>query len=235
MNFFKLIRQKFIRDNAFKKYIVYAIGEILLVMIGISLAFQVDNWNEDRINRNTEIQYYATIKDQILDDQELIQSQMDFNKRYIYQFRYAADIIEADDRSKKDTLGIIIRNMTQYSDFDRKGNIYETLVNSGEIKILRNQDIIKSIRELEEKYVYINRMESIHYDAMITHVVTSINPIIKYATGELKKPNAAYNFEFQNMFVVLMQIMSEKDRVYQKILSQIEDLKRLLNQEIDGS
>ena len=44
-------------------------------------------------------------------------------------------LIETNDRSKMDTLGIIIRNMVQYSDFDREGNIYETLVNSGEIKI----------------------------------------------------------------------------------------------------
>ncbi|UCE93653.1 MAG: hypothetical protein JSV73_12790, partial [Flavobacteriaceae bacterium] len=207
-------------------------GEILLVVIGISLAFQLDNWNEDRINRNIEVQYYDNIRDRIDDDQELIQEQMEFNKGFMKEFRYAYDIIDSNDKSKLDTLGIIIRNTTQYSDFDRQGNIYETMVNSGEIKILRNHDIVNGVRELEEYYIYVNRMESIHYDAMINHVVKTINPVLKFSTGELMKPEAVFNYEFQNLFSMLIHIMNEKDAVYQKILNQIENLKTLIDEEI---
>ena len=201
MNFFKNLRQKLIKEGDLKKYLSYAIGEILLVVIGISLAFQVDNWNEDRINRTVEIQYYGNIRDQIIDDQELIKKQIEFNSSFMKEFKYANEVIEANDQTKLDTLGHIIRNMTQYSDFDREGNIYETMVNSGEIKILKNQEIVKGIRELEEKYVYVNRMESIHYDAMINHVARTINPIIKYSTGEVMKPEVVYTYEFQNIFM----------------------------------
>lgn len=232
MNFFKKIRQNLLKKGEIKKYFTYAIGEILLVVIGISLAFQLDNWNEDRINRNIEVQYYDNIRDRIDDDQELIQEQMEFNKGFMKEFRYAYDIIDSNDKSKLDTLGIIIRNTTQYSDFDRQGNIYETMVNSGEIKILRNHDIVNGVRELEEYYIYVNRMESIHYDAMINHVVKTINPVLKFSTGELMKPEAVFNYEFQNLFSMLIHIMNEKDAVYQKILNQIENLKTLIDEEI---
>lgn len=232
MNFFKEIRQKLLTQNALKKYMAYAIGEILLVMIGISLAFQLDNWNEDRILRKTEINYYVNIKNQIIDDQQLIGSQMEFNNRFLEAFRYANKLIEDNDKSKMDTLGLIIRDMTQYSDFDREGNIYESLVNSGEIKILQNQGIVQGIRELEERYMYINRMESIHYDAMMNHVVVIINSIIKYASAEVKKPELVFTYEFQNILVILMQIMAEKDEVYQAALKQIEYVKVLINSEL---
>ena len=46
--FFRKIRFKLAKDNQFFKYSRYAIGEILLVMVGILLALQVNNWNEDR-------------------------------------------------------------------------------------------------------------------------------------------------------------------------------------------
>ena len=151
------------------------------------------------------------------------------------EFRYAYDIIDSNDKSKLDTLGIIIRNTTQYSDFDRQGNIYETMVNSGEIKILRNHDIVNGVRELEEYYIYVNRMESIHYDAMINHVVKTINPVLKFSTGELMKPEAVFNYEFQNLFSMLIHIMNEKDAVYQKILNQIENLKTLIDEEIGSN
>ncbi|MBT8298078.1 MAG: hypothetical protein KJO52_07070 [Maribacter sp.] len=47
INFFRKIRRKLADDNQFFKYSRYAIGEIVLVVIGILLALQINNWNED--------------------------------------------------------------------------------------------------------------------------------------------------------------------------------------------
>jgi hypothetical protein len=46
---FRRIRQKLIDSGSFTKYLLYAIGEILLVVIGILIALQVNNWNQDRL------------------------------------------------------------------------------------------------------------------------------------------------------------------------------------------
>ncbi len=48
IKFFRKIRQKLLTENKFSKYLIYAVGEIILVMIGILLALQVNNWNEER-------------------------------------------------------------------------------------------------------------------------------------------------------------------------------------------
>ncbi len=48
IKFFRKIRQKLISQNRFSKYLLYAVGEIVLVMIGILLALQVNNWNEQQ-------------------------------------------------------------------------------------------------------------------------------------------------------------------------------------------
>jgi hypothetical protein len=49
IKFFRKIRQKMLTENKFSKYLIYAIGEIILVMIGILLALQVNNWNTERV------------------------------------------------------------------------------------------------------------------------------------------------------------------------------------------
>ena len=48
IKFFRKIRQKLLSENKFSKYLIYAIGEIILVVIGILIALQINNWNEGR-------------------------------------------------------------------------------------------------------------------------------------------------------------------------------------------
>ena len=54
IKFFRKIRQKLLSENRFSKYVLYAIGEIVLVVIGILIALQINNWNEGR-NQTKEL------------------------------------------------------------------------------------------------------------------------------------------------------------------------------------
>lgn len=230
MKLFRGIRQQFIEESNLKKYLLYAIGEILLVMIGITLAFQVDNWNDNREKKNAEIKTYENIRDQIIGDKELIQSQINYNKRYMAQFEYAKDIILTDDQTKMDTLGIIVTKLTNYSDFDREGNIYETLVNSGEIQLLQNQRIVNRVRWLEERYNYINRMENIHYDVMINFAAPNITPAVNFISHEIIDPDHIFSNEFQNLVFLLIRIMKEKENTYLSAINEIDGILALIDE-----
>jgi hypothetical protein len=61
LRFFRQIRQKLIVQENIRKYVWYALGEILLVVIGILIALQVNNWNENRVDREYEIQMLGEI------------------------------------------------------------------------------------------------------------------------------------------------------------------------------
>ncbi len=61
IKFFRNIRHRLIGENRFSKYLVYAVGEIILVVIGILIALQINTWNEERKLRNLEISYYENL------------------------------------------------------------------------------------------------------------------------------------------------------------------------------
>ncbi len=66
IKFFRKIRQRLLTENKFSKYLIYAFGEIVLIIIGIFFALQLQNWNETRKQKaqfkNTLEQLYTTIK-----------------------------------------------------------------------------------------------------------------------------------------------------------------------------
>lgn len=232
MKLFQGVRQQLIQDKNVKKYLLYAVGEILLVMIGITLAFQVDNWNENRERKIAEIRTYENIRDENIGDKELIQGQINYNNNYMVQFEYAKDIILTNDQTKMDTLGIIATKLTNYSDIEGEGNIYETMVNSGEIQLLRNQRIINRVRWLEERYNYINRMENIHYDVMMNFAAPNITSAVNFITAEVVDPDLIFSNEFQNLVFLLIRVMKEKDNTYLSAINEIDGILALIDEEL---
>lgn len=65
IKFFRQIRFKLMETGKTSKYLKYAIGEILLVMIGILLALQVNNWNENRKQQSADLRFLATLKTEL--------------------------------------------------------------------------------------------------------------------------------------------------------------------------
>src|SRR5210317_586335 len=61
IQFFRRIRQKLISQNRLSKYLLYAIGEIILVVVGILIALQINNWNENRKDQQVVQELYHNL------------------------------------------------------------------------------------------------------------------------------------------------------------------------------
>ena len=68
LRFFRQIRHSLLTDSKFSKYLLYAIGEILLVVFGILIALQIDNWNENRKSHIEDIKFLKNIRDELVLD-----------------------------------------------------------------------------------------------------------------------------------------------------------------------
>jgi len=62
IKFFSKIRQKLLTENKFSKYLLYAVGEIILVVIGILIALWINNWNQNRLQDNEEFKSLNFLK-----------------------------------------------------------------------------------------------------------------------------------------------------------------------------
>jgi len=68
IKFFRKIRQRLLAENKVSKYLLYAIGEIVLVVIGILIALSINNWNGDRKERRLEVDILNEIANNLEND-----------------------------------------------------------------------------------------------------------------------------------------------------------------------
>lgn len=76
MKIFNKKRKKLVYQNQFKEYLIYAIGEIFLVVIGILIAIQANNWNENRKFKIKQNQFLISLKEELKMDTLLINSKV---------------------------------------------------------------------------------------------------------------------------------------------------------------
>ncbi len=76
IKFFRKIRQRMLNENKFSSYLVYAIGEILLVVIGILIALQINNRNESKKLLSAKYVYYQQLQKDLASDGAYIEGKI---------------------------------------------------------------------------------------------------------------------------------------------------------------
>jgi len=149
IKFYRKIRQNLLMENKTGKYFKYAIGEIVLVVIGILIALQINNWNSNRIEKASDSQLIrALITDLKLKNEEL-SSDLEYGKSIIEN---TDNIIDYWAKTKRiDTLNLkySINSIGNDSGFlNEKSSVLEGLTNSGLWKRLPDS----LIRQIDDVY-----------------------------------------------------------------------------------
>jgi len=220
INFFRKIRQRLLTENKFSKYLLYAIGEIVLVMIGILLALQVNNWNEER-KEHSKIKKYA--KSLILDlEADIVETKIRLGQ--VEEIIISLDSLTSYVRNKNineiSNLDVFI--LTRYLIYRphqwNRSTIGE-LKSSGGLSYIQNDLLSKKIVE---------------YDAITQHLekdFESDKSYSEYATQQIAQViNINYNYanQYQTHPVKLISIIDlKKMPVYKEL--QLAKLSLLTN------
>ncbi len=105
--FFRKLRRKLLSENKFSKYLAYAIGEILLVVIGILIALQINTWNESRKLKIEDLAFLNILKAELLAETVALS---DRKASYIHinsNLDQAANILQKDSEINSEQYQII--------------------------------------------------------------------------------------------------------------------------------
>lgn len=161
--FFRRIRKRLLPGGAASRYLLYAIGEIALVVLGILIALQINNWNEARKDKIIEKEILRNLAQCLDTNVKLLEEQIDLNKRS----DDASEIILHALENRLPYHDSLSAYLGYASNVDNSGDIfsyyaYEVLKNTG-MEIIRNQALKNEIVLLFEETFAIprNRMDRV--------------------------------------------------------------------------
>jgi len=136
IKFFRHIRQRLIIENRVSKYLLYAIGEIVLVVIGILIALQINNWNDQKKELKTVTVLAKSLTEDLNKDVEFLQNALVFSKQKINSCDTLLDLLSVPQENW-DVEGIYhsLNIAGQSNPFFPTTGTYQQIVTSGSLKL----------------------------------------------------------------------------------------------------
>jgi len=142
MKFFHTLRQRLLAENRFSKYLLYAIGEIVLVVIGILIALQVNTWNEEAKLREEERLLLTNLKA----DFEVRKGELlEFDTYYEREIDALGILLPLFNSADPLPEGRVIDSLLSFSDnaytFNNSFQLLDLLFTTGRIDLIDNEKL----------------------------------------------------------------------------------------------
>ncbi|WP_299114523.1 DUF6090 family protein [uncultured Winogradskyella sp.] len=133
-------------ENKTGKYFKYAIGEIILVVIGILIALQINNWNEHRKANTLEKSYYCLLLDDLKQDKQQVEVLKTLVQERISYSNQMISVIQKD-QSDATKFGENLRYAIRLAakSFQPNDATYQDIKSSGNLSIIRDKKIVKAL------------------------------------------------------------------------------------------
>ena len=234
---FRNIRQNLIMENKTGKYIKYAIGEIVLVVIGILIALSINNWNEQRKFKNREItmliEIQASLNESLVEINHMIKRNGALKDDYVVLLNHMNQNLPYD-KSLDSYFGLLDNWASPYFNY----SAFETLKTLGGDIItndsLKNKIIRMYDRELEYLVSDYDKVEW-NYSSSVVQPFSSKHLEIDIESGNAFPNNYAelmQNVEFKNILTALIGLRNNGLYKSQKLKESLENLIEDITKEI---
>ena len=200
IKFFRKIRYDLMEKNKTGKYLKYAIGEILLVMIGILLALQVSNWNSDRKDRINERKLLDNIHRDFIANKVNFDSLKVFNYRNVAALDSMIDLFPIDgDSGKLKTFWEYNKNIEDIR-YNAYSSTVETVISSNSLELIENEELQGYLMSWKDVLLDFQEEENSYHRMMNNDYWPNILEIFDYSLKDSDMNSTAMSsIIFQNI------------------------------------
>ncbi|TMM56859.1 hypothetical protein FEE95_10185 [Maribacter algarum] len=156
IKFFRHIRRSLIQENKMGKYFKYAIGEIILVVIGILIALSINNWNENRKERGQEQELLLQLQSEFRSNLEQLDQKTDMRNQMTFAALKLLHNIDHPETRNADSITKNIGLTAVNPTFDP---IINDINSSGRIQLLQNVDLKERLARWTSEVIQVTEEE----------------------------------------------------------------------------
>lgn len=168
IHFFRRIRQGLLVENKYTRYLLYAFGEIALVVIGILIALQINNWNEDRKENARELLVLNQLKNEYESNLAQLEGKIEIRNQMISSAKDVLMYVGSKEEISDDSLTKKLSRLILLPTFDP---IQNDLVSSGNINILKNIELKRLLTNWTSDVIQLQETEQLYVDYVTNNVV----------------------------------------------------------------
>ena len=171
IKFFRHIRKSLLNDGKTTKYFKYAIGEIALVMIGILLALQVNNWNEKRLDKNKEQLLLIELHQEFKNNKKQFEETVYMHKKAFNSANYIKSHLPINSSTVNlDSLSYHLYYMGWIYTFNPSKGVTNSLTNSAAFNLISNDTLRKLLVSWNDIVLDYQEEESRAYTNYTNHL-----------------------------------------------------------------
>jgi len=142
IKFFRNIRKKLLNEGKTSKYLKYAIGEIVLVVIGILIALQLNNLNEKNKLAKSEVYYLEKMLTNLQEDSTELHLQLKWINSILSKIDTTFYMLQNESHFKHDEFVGNLSALIKFIRFYQNDAVYQNLIASGKIDLISNKELI---------------------------------------------------------------------------------------------
>jgi hypothetical protein len=143
LRFFRQIRQGLLTDNKFSKYLLYAVGEILLVVIGILIAIQVDAWYKRKENDLQAQNILSALHEEFKENKSQLVKVLGYNQKVDTATIELLNLINTfPDSYNEVKVAGLLKDYGYYMSYDPSKSVLESSISSGDIHLIENDTLV---------------------------------------------------------------------------------------------
>ncbi len=254
INFFRKTRRRLLLNKKFSKYLLYAIGEITLVVIGILIALAINNWKENQTVLKREQFYLSGLKEEFLDNRIKLQNLMEVNQLNYQNSQKLAILLGENEKlpAEEDLSQMLYHSFSYDLAYNPNNSFLKELINSGRLEDISNPDLRRKLTAWESFFQSLSNQENalrLQREKVVDLFRgnnASIRTILDQSgisSSVLELPPANTNFsnldivktrEFENnlLIFVLTGIATEKSQ-YKPLFKEINIILDLIEKELN--
>lgn len=161
LRIFHKIRHQLFSQNKVGRYLLYALGEIVLIVIGILIAITIDNNNEERKIRRMEQAYLVGLKSEFEQSRRKLLTLIDVNRNSYEDARKVANYILDDKLPDEKELSVLLFNAFSFEiAYNPNNSLLNEVISTGYLKNIRNQQLRQELAAWESVIQGIHRQEA---------------------------------------------------------------------------